>query len=200
MNPKDDCFCELAPLYALDIIDDPERHLVEEKIIEYPELAEELAELQEAVAAISYTVPTVPMTTDLKNRLFNKIGISDSSELPISEPIEEISLPYSFVRSQDLDWQLYRLPGVMVATLHTDLVKREVSGLFRAAAGVRYPLHCHAGVEEMFMLEGDLVIGEEVYGQGDYIRSTPGSMHAPETRGGCMFFFRASLDDEYPEN
>jgi ChrR Cupin-like domain len=48
-------------------------------------------------------------------------------------------------------------------------------------------------------LEGDLVIGNEVYGAGDYIRSSPGSSHAPYTNGGCRFFFHASMDDEYPE-
>ena len=49
------------------------------------------------------------------------------------------------------------------------------------------------------LLEGDLVIGEEVFGAGDYIRSLSDSGHAPYTEGGCRFFFHTSLDDEYPE-
>ncbi|MCC5619811.1 hypothetical protein [Nostoc sp. CHAB 5715] len=35
-NPENYCFCELAPLYALDGI--------EQQLAEYPELAEELAD------------------------------------------------------------------------------------------------------------------------------------------------------------
>jgi len=46
------------------------------------------------------------------------------------------------------------------------------------------------------MLEGDLSIDGQIYGKGDYIRSLPGSIHHPHTVGGCMFFFRTSLDDE----
>lgn len=83
-----------------------------------------------------------------------------------------------------------------IARLHIDLVEREAVGLFRAEPGVRYPLHHHANVEEIFMLQGDLILGNKVYGSGDYIRSVPSSTHAPETHGGCMFFFRTSLHDE----
>ena len=57
----------------------------------------------------------------------------------------------------------------------------------------------NAATEEIFMIEGDLAIGNEVYGAGDYIRSQPVSSHAPYTNGGCQFFFHTSMDDEYPE-
>jgi ChrR Cupin-like domain len=200
MNPKNYCFCELAPLYALDMLDDEgERRFVEEQIAEFPELGDELAAFQEAAAAISYTVPTVPMADDLKDRLFSKIGLESPNQITPSQPIEGTGLSNLFVRSQDLDWQPYRIPGVTIKRLHLDTVRREVTSLLRAEAGVSYPIHRHAGVEEIFMLEGDLVIGEEVYSKGDYIRSTQGSTHAPETRGGCIFFVRTSVDDEYPE-
>ncbi|MGI0484227.1 cupin domain-containing protein [Pantanalinema rosaneae CENA516] len=86
-----------------------------------------------------------------------------------------------------------------MAIVHRDEVKRELAGFLRAEPGVRYPFHRHAAIEEIFMLEGDLVVGDEVYGAGDYIRSHPGSSHAPYTNGGCRFFFHTSIDDEYPE-
>jgi anti-sigma factor ChrR (cupin superfamily) len=81
---------------------------------------------------------------------------------------------------------------------HADVSKREIVGFLRAEPGVRYPFHRHAAIEEIFMLEGDLVIENRVYGAGDYIRSSPGSAHAPYTKGGCRFFFHTSMDDEYP--
>ncbi len=101
------------------------------------------------------------------------------------------------VRFQDLAWQPYRVPGVTVAILHLDLAKREAAALLRAEPGVQYPIHRHAVDEEIYMLEGDLIIDGQVYGAGDYIRSKPTSTHAPSTAGGCMFFVRTSLHDEY---
>jgi len=211
------CFCELAPLYALDLLEAQERCWVEEQIENDADLAAELSELQASVGAIAYTAPAVPMSSNLKQRLFQRLDIgttgdesSTGTELSSPEletlgeeiqpaiPVYPPSLPFA-VQSQDLVWQPHRVPGVMIARLHVDTVKHEVVGLFRAEAGVRYPLHRHAGVEEIFMLQGDLVIAGKVYGSGDYIRSEPGSIHAPETTGGCMFFFRTSCDDEYFE-
>jgi anti-sigma factor ChrR (cupin superfamily) len=87
----------------------------------------------------------------------------------------------------------------VIAIVHRDEIKRELVGFLQAEAGVRYPCHRHAAMEEIFMLEGDLVIGDEVYGAGDYILSHPGSSHTPYTQGGCRFFFHTSMDDEYPE-
>jgi hypothetical protein len=199
MTPENYCFCELAPLYALELLSLEERDWVEQQIIESPELIEELAVYQAAVAAIPYGAPALPMATGLKERLFIQLGREAPLSEPLSEPTPEpLPKPYLAIRSQELGWQPHPTPGVMVAIVHRDEIKRELVGFLRAEPGVRYPLHRHAEIEEIFMLEGDLVIGDQVYGAGDYIRSHPGSSHAPHTNGGCRFFFHTSIDDEYP--
>jgi anti-sigma factor ChrR (cupin superfamily) len=194
MNAEDRCFAELAPLYALDLLDEADRQFVEEQIADCPELAEELTELQATVGAIPYSTPVIPMADNLKDRLFQRLGYATPEP---AVPVSSGRLPEVVVRSQDLDWKPYRIPGVRVARLHRDPVRREVSALLRAEAGVCYPMHCHASFEEIYLLEGDLIIGEQVYRAGDYIRSEQGSLHSPSTRTGCMFFVRTSLDDEY---
>jgi ChrR Cupin-like domain len=196
MTPKNYCFCELAPLYALDMLSQEEKLWVEQQLVESPELAAELAAHQSAVTSIPYSAPVLPVAADLKDRLFDRLGLDP----PLSETIPaRTPAPYFAVRSQALDWHPYQTPGVAIAIVHRDELTRELVGFLRAEAGVRYPFHRHAKSEELFMLEGDLVIGDEVYGAGDYIRSSPGSSHAPHTNGGCRFFFRTSIDDEYPE-
>jgi anti-sigma factor ChrR (cupin superfamily) len=207
MTANHDCFCELAPLYALGVLDAAEQEWVEQQLAENPELMEELAEYEAAVAALPYGAPGVPLATDLKDRLFTNLGLalptlSDPNPEPPLPPedlpearLEE--LPFWTMRSQDIPWAPHPTPGVQVAILYTDPIKREMTGLLKAAPGVRYPLHRHAEIEELYMLEGDLIIADQVYGAGDYIRSYPGSMHDPQTEGGCMFFFRTSMDDEY---
>jgi anti-sigma factor ChrR (cupin superfamily) len=195
MDIENDCFCELAPFYALGLLSEPEQVWVEQQVAECPDLAEELVAYESAVTAIPYSVPTLPLAGDVKERLFERLGLEPTP----SETVDERT-PASFlaVRSQDLNWQPHSVPGVAIAIVHTDVSKREIVGFLRAEPGVRYPFHRHAAIEEIFMLEGDLVIEDRVYGAGDYIRSSPGSAHAPYTKGGCRFFFHTSMDDEYP--
>ncbi|MEH2111909.1 cupin domain-containing protein [Nostoc sp.] len=198
MSFENHCFCELAPLYVLDLLSEPERLSVEQQLAECPELADELAQYETAATAIPYSAPVVPMAENLKDRLFARLELEPLESLPSQTPgFDNILFPYLTVRSQDVQWQPQPIPGVEIAIFHTDLIKREIVGLFRAAPGMYYPMHRHAAIEEIYMLTGDLVVGDEVYGAGDYIRSQPGSVHGPHTIGGCMFFFRTSMDDEY---
>ncbi len=197
MKSENYCFCELAPLYALDMLNESENAWVEQQLAKFPELGEELAEYQSAVTAIPYSAPQIPMAADLKNRLFERLELDS----PPAVPVNNLTVPPEFlaVRSQDLNWRSHRVPGVTVAILHIDEIKREIVGLLRAEPGVHYPIHRHVAVEEIYMLSGDLIVGDRVYGAGDYIRSQPGSVHGPHTNGGCMFLFHTSMDDEYPD-
>ena len=193
MNSENHCFSELAPLYALSALSQLERVWVEQQVVECPDLLEELASYQSAVTAIPYSSSPLPLPANLKHRLFEHLEL----ETPSSEQEQERPpAPFQAVHAQDLNWQPHTVPGVFVAIVHKDEVKREIVGFLRAEPGVRYPAHRHAAVEEIFMLEGDLVIGDDVYGAGDYIRSNLGSSHAPYTKGGCQFFFHSSMDDE----
>jgi anti-sigma factor ChrR (cupin superfamily) len=194
------CFCELAPLYALDLLDLEERLWVEAQVIDCPDLAEELASYQAAVGVIPYGAPTVPMAADLKDRLFDKLGL-EPVETVADPPPTELLVPEMFaLRSQNLEWKPHRIEGVECALLFLDPVNRMRSLLVKVAAGVVYPLHQHRGIEEIYMLEGNLTINDRTYLAGDYIRSHPNSIHAPSTSMGCMFFIRACMDDNYDEN
>jgi anti-sigma factor ChrR (cupin superfamily) len=170
---------ELTVLDALDLLDEDERRILAENLYEFPELETELMALEDTVAAIAYSAPLVPMAADLKDRLFTQI-----THAPL------------IVRSHQVNWQPYSVPGVTVGILHIDDEKREITALVRLEPGLEYPLHQHAGIEEVFMLEGDLVAGGQICYQGDYIRSFPQSTHAPITHEGCLLLVRSSLDDE----
>ncbi|OKH46962.1 anti-sigma factor [Calothrix sp. HK-06] len=194
MAIENNCFCELVPLYVLDLLADSKRVWVEREIQQSPELAEELAYYQIAATAIPYSAPVAPMASDLKDRLFARLQLAPPSQPPQPENTEK---SLTAIRFQDLEWQPYCIPGVEIANLNIDNTKRELVGILRAQSGVCYPLHGHGEGEEIFMLEGDLVVDNKVYGAFDYIHSEPGPSHTPHTIGGCMFFFRTSINDEY---
>jgi hypothetical protein len=198
------CFCELAPLYALDLLDLEERLWVEAQVVDCPDLAEELASYQATVGVIPYSAPVVPMAADLKDRLFDRLGldpvetiVEPQPEISSTDPLETEKFA---IRSKDLQWQPHRIEGIECALLFLDSIDRMRSMLVKVAAGVVYPIHQHRGIEEIYMLEGELEIDGQVYLAGDYIRSNPNSIHAPSTNTGCMFLIRSCLDDNYDEN
>lgn len=196
MNYED--FCELAPLYIIDVLATEERCLVENYLAQFPECEAELDELRDSVAAMCYSAPEVPLPDDLKTRLFERIADQAlvQNDKSVAPPRLAPNLPLFTVRAADLHWEPHRVPRVEIARLYEDSIRREIVCLVRAEAGVCYPCHRHASAEEIFMLEGDLVVNGEIYGIGDYIRSAPGSIHDPHTQDGCMFLIRTSLDDE----
>jgi ChrR Cupin-like domain len=201
----DYCFCELAPLYAMEMLTEVERQWVEQQVADCSELAVELAEYQVAVTAIPYGVEALPpVPIDLKNRLFDQLGLAPVEATPVPTAAAKIPIasfaPFFTVRSKELEWMPHLVPSVKVAILCSDEERRERVGLLEADPGMVYPRHRHGGVEEIFMLSGDLELEGITYYGGDYIRSAAGSSHGvSRSVTGCTFFFRSSMDDEYPE-
>lgn len=83
MKAKYQYFHELAPLYALDLLDDEERLWVQSQLGDCPDLARALASYQTAVELMPYGAPTVSMAADLKDRLFERLNLD-----PIPIPLQ----------------------------------------------------------------------------------------------------------------
>ena len=66
-------------------------------------------------------------------------------------------------------------PGISCQLLATDTERRRVSMLVRLAPGIDYPPHTHAGVEELHLLDGELLIDDRLLYPGDYNRAEPGT-------------------------
>jgi ChrR Cupin-like domain len=66
-------------------------------------------------------------------------------------------------------------PGIFCKLLATDTEQDRVSMLVRLAPGVAYPPHRHAGVEELYLLDGELWIEDKKLYPGDYNRAEPGT-------------------------
>ena len=197
----DEEFNILAALQALDALDESESRALTEKLRASPELQSEVAAFEAAIATIAYTAPPVPVAPHLKNRLFQRIAeLPPTAESVNSTPIvtspTENNTPSLIVRSNDVKWKSYGVPGVSFGKLYIDKKKREITCLMRLEPGVTFPLHRHAASEEVFVLEGDLIVEGEICHQGDYIRSVPGSTHSPLTQGGCLLLMKTSIDNE----
>lgn len=177
--------CDLAALYSLGALDAGDVWRFRAHLLDGCVSCEEDLESFEVVAgSLAYAGAAASPSPILRDRLFD--AISESNGLEEFASVEAAS-----------DWEPYKIPGISIRRLHVDERTREAVLLVRAMPGVRYPSHRHAGVEEMFMLEGELRFGDRVYRPGDYVRSDSGSIHvSSETQSGCMFLLRASLDNE----
>jgi anti-sigma factor ChrR (cupin superfamily) len=181
MNSKN--LSELVSLYALNTLDETEESWVEFEYAQLPEFQVELGEYESVVAMLAYAVPTVPLASGVKDRLFARLGSEKTTDL--------------LKQAQTVTWEPYTpTPGVELGILRVDSEEREVHCFVRSLGKVKFPQHRHAGKEEIVVLDGDLVIGENIYQSGDRISSLPGTVHQPETLHGCTLFLRTSLDDE----
>jgi anti-sigma factor ChrR (cupin superfamily) len=66
-------------------------------------------------------------------------------------------------------------PGIFCKLMANDSERHRVSMLVRLLPRVEYPPHIHAGLEELFLLDGQLWIDDRKLYPGDYNRAEAGS-------------------------
>lgn len=111
------------------------------------------------------------------------------------------------VKSNEIEWKSLTsigeddAQGVYIKSLmFDDETKRSPTILLKFDAGASYPLHTHAGGEEVFVLEGDIHLGKDHLFAGDYLFTAPGNLHAVRTDGGCVIFLKAPQAVEFVKN
>ena len=93
---------------------------------------------------------------------------------------------------QTLQWELLEQPGlpgenVWWYNLSYDSVLGSGSYLYKMDPGTRSNPHEHAGPEEFFILEGDLIDSDGYnYKKGDFVSLAAGSRHNSMSPGGCV--------------
>lgn len=96
----------------------------------------------------------------------------------------------------ETDWNPTGIEGIDVRRLSMDAENSTLTMLVRMAAGTSFPAHEHAGAEECFVLEGDLIIDDLVMQAGDFQRMEAGTTHPDQsTAGGCLLMLRSSSRD-----
>jgi anti-sigma factor ChrR (cupin superfamily) len=86
--------------------------------------------------------------------------------------------------------------GISCELLATDRALHRVAMLVRLAPGVAYPPHTHAGIEELYLLHGELMIEDRTLYPGAYNRAEPGTGDQFVWSGtGCMCVLLTSTQD-----
>jgi len=87
-------------------------------------------------------------------------------------------------------------PGILCKLMATDRGRQRVSMLVCLAPGIAYPPHTHVGVEELYLLQGELMIEDRKLYPGDYNRGESGHSDQFVWSGtGCMCVLLTSTRD-----
>jgi len=182
---------DFAPLYALGILEDQDKQVFEEHLRMGCDGCE--TELKSLGIVLSHLGKSSPAEAPahLRHRLVE--GVTRTPQTP-GVVFNYAGLLVS--RSSELPWQNIA-PGVEVKTLYRDTERKYHTSLVHMQPRARYPSHRHRGIEELFMLEGELHVEGQVARAGDYCRASSDSIHGETfTEGGCSFLVIASLQDE----
>jgi len=156
---------ELVFLYALQALPPSEVPVVEAHISTCADCRQEMETLRPIIGAfVSWPTDVLRPSASLWERLTRRIA-AETGQKPV--------LPAPPGRAEP-EWE-EAAPGISCKLLATDTEKDRVSMLVRLAPGAAYPPHRHAGVEELYLLHGELMIDEKKLYPGDYNRAEAGS-------------------------
>ncbi len=156
---------ELIPLYVLRALPSGETGLIDAHLPTCPECQRELESLHPVVGSLSSWPTDILRPTDaMWSRLQERIS---------GEAREESAIPEVSAWGEP-EWEDVA-PGISCKVLATDREHARVSMLVRLAPNTAYPPHRHAGVEELFLLAGELWIEDRKLYPGDYNRGEPGT-------------------------
>jgi len=156
---------ERVSLYALQALPAGEVPAAEAQIAACAECRNELDALRLVIGSfISWPTDVLRPPTPLWDRLARRIEAETGQEPASPAPRRPVQAEWEEVAA-----------GVSVKLLATDAENDRVSMLVRLAPGTDYPPHRHAGVEELHLLDGELMIDDRKLYPGDYRRAEVGS-------------------------
>ncbi len=158
-------YLELVFLHALRALPANEIPVLEAHLAACADCRHEMDALGPIVGAfVSWPTDVLRPADSLWERLAQRIGVEARARVGDALAIRE----------QVPEWQ-EPAPGIFCKLLATDTERDRVSMLVRLAPGVAYPPHVHAGLEELYLLHGELVIDEKKLYPGDYNRREAGT-------------------------
>jgi anti-sigma factor ChrR (cupin superfamily) len=151
--------------YAIESLPPEEAAALEEHLASCPLCRRELEMLRSvADSFVFWPTDVLQPSPSLQERLARRIA-AETGEHPGVIPRRQWDEP---------PWEEVA-PGIFCKLMATDTESHRVSMLVRLLPGVEYPAHTHAGLEELFLLDGELWIDDRKLYPGDYNRAEAGS-------------------------
>ena len=138
----------------------------------------------------------------LRQKLLHRIEAetSETRETPadfLNQHIEAALSGFTFISGNEAaGWKDIRVQGAAVKLLSVDQTRGYAVVIGKLEPGTRYPAHKHINGEDIFVLSGDLHIGEHVLRAGDFHHADAGTSHGENfSETGCTILAVISRQD-----
>jgi anti-sigma factor ChrR (cupin superfamily) len=156
---------ELVSAYVMQALAPGEIAAVEAHIASCSHCRQELEMLRPVAGSfVSWPTNVLRPSASLHERLARRIE-ADTGASSAPPPAPEWNDP---------PWEEVA-PGIFCKLMATDTERHRVSMLVRLMPSVEYPPHTHAGLEELWLLDGELWIDDRKLYPGAYNRAEAGS-------------------------
>jgi anti-sigma factor ChrR (cupin superfamily) len=169
-SPLDHNVCsqsEQVSAYVMQALPPDEAAAMAAHIASCPTCRQELQALQSvADAFVFWPSDVLRPPSSLQERLARRIAAETGENNAVA--------PTAPQRWDEPAWEEVA-PGIFCKLMAADAKQHRVSMLVRLLPRVEYPAHRHAGLEELFLLDGELWIDDRKLYPGDYNRAEAGS-------------------------
>ena len=181
---------ELATRCALGELNPSEQEQFSAQLRTNPELRDFLRSVQTAVQGVARAVPQVKPSPAVKQAILGRLrsqAAAGAADVPAG---------LRFLAAGDSGWKPLPIAGAYIKLLSLQADRGYAVLLGKLDPGVRYPAHTNAGPEDFFILTGDLHVGTQVLGPGDFHHADAGSQHVENySVEGCTLLAVLTTDD-----
>jgi len=184
---------DLVASYALSALERNEREFMRAHLPVCTECRQEYHTLSSVTHTLSaWRAQAPPPLESSWHELAQRISVTPQKKAPAAKVVERTSVG---------GWHEPRwkevADGISCKLLSTDKEADRVSMLVRLAPGSAYPPHRHSGVEELYLLEGELWIEQRKLEPGDYNRAEPDTVDQQVwSETGCLCMLITSPSDQ----
>ncbi len=166
---------EQASLYALGVLGDHERQQFELARRADSELDALVRSFQRVAGTLALSVKSLSPPESLRANVLERIRLKGSLESAAAPPPKP---GFQFHGAADAQgWKELPLRGAWVKLLTLERERGYAVLLGKLGPGVKYPPHTHSGPEDLYILTGDLHLGDRTLGPGDFHHSDGGTSH-----------------------
>jgi quercetin dioxygenase-like cupin family protein len=179
-NHATDDVVETAVLYVLGALPDAERVAFERHLVEGCGACQrEVASFEPVVTALGEVAPAMAPPPAVRERL-----------------LARLASPRILVRADEVGWARTG-PGLETRPLYREAAEGRATSLVRLMPGARHPRPRPAAARELYLLQGDLTVGDERLGAGDYCAVSLAAVDRdPVSEAGCLAVLVTSAQDE----
>lgn len=193
---------QLAALNALGALDADEAALFARLLSERSETRDEAARFDAISEALAQSLPgaSQPPPPGLRDRILREVELK-RKRAHLESTLRGLAPPtragFAYLRdTAGGGWLPLPVPGASVKLLAYDPTTDYAVVLGKLEAGTHYPAHDHRRAEDIYMLQGDLHVGEEVIRTGDFHHAEAGSRHGVNwSEAGCILLAVLSKED-----